>query len=513
MKGKDLFDSLIWMDPVSTSVFYTFIASLRSKIRNEVANTTLTHKFIRVLRDGGRLVRCYTQNIDGLEAREGLCTDLTRGRGNQARLTRKVVAKPRDEEVIAGSELDGGCEVVQLHGDLSDLRCGLCNKQTSWEDGDREDNLIKGSAPSCRACLDKNEHREGQGRRGTSVGVLRPNVVLYGEQHPCEQSIAQMTESDLKVAPDVLLIMGTSLRVHGLKVLVREFARAVHARPGGKGKVIFVNQTKAPESVWGDMIDYWVKMDCDEWVQDLKNRKQALWQKQGEPTTKRAGPSVQVSSPENEHKQSQAIPKIQRLILKGPKPPRADTTQACSLSVDANENKENNGVRKRRNLSKAPKQQTSGATSNLDPNRTPLMNLQDLSTEGEAYEQRDGIHSHCVKKYHLPTPVHWKPPFPKGLPVEPPLMGFPSYTPPNSDGSDEVSQVYSRSKRKTITNVGGAAEALSTPKKRRRGGFSIWEDSKRGEMTALPSVNEILTLDFLEKLGEPRILSGPFGAN
>jgi hypothetical protein len=72
--------------------------------------------------------------------------------------------------------------------------------------------------------------------------------------------------------------MGTSLRVHGLKILVKEFAKAVHLKGG---KVVFVNQTKPPESTWGDFIDYWVEWDCDDWVLDLKQRRKDLWLPQG----------------------------------------------------------------------------------------------------------------------------------------------------------------------------------------------------------------------------------------
>ena len=267
---------------MSTSIFYTFIASLRKKIRDDVHHTTHTHKLIRALRDGGRLVRCYTQNIDGLEARDGLCTDMRRGKGNRARFMKRVVEKPRPAEpIIAGSELDGGCEVVQLHGDLDSLRCGLCNGICSWDENDREAALLGGDAPECLSCSVKDENRRQSGKRGTAVGALRPNVVLYGEEHPAAHLLSPITTHDLGLGPDVLLILGTSLRVHGLKVLVKEFAKAVHARGGGKGKVIFVNRTKPPESIWSDVIDYWVGMDCDRWVSDLKERRPDLWEHQG----------------------------------------------------------------------------------------------------------------------------------------------------------------------------------------------------------------------------------------
>ena len=282
MKGKDLFDSLVWTNPLSTSIFYTFIASLRKKIRQDIHHTTPTHRFIRSLRDGGRLVRCYTQNIDGLEARDGLCTDMNRGKGNRARFMKRVVEQPRPEEpILPGCDVDGGCEVVQLHGDLDDLRCGLCNRLCSWEEDGREERLLNGEGPECRACSEKDEARRDKGKRGTSVGILRPNIVLYGEEHPAAHLLSPMATHDIGLGPDVLLILGTSLRVHGLKLMVREFAKAVHARGRGKGKVIFVNRTKPPESVWSEVIDYWISMDCDAWVEDLRERRADLWEHQG----------------------------------------------------------------------------------------------------------------------------------------------------------------------------------------------------------------------------------------
>ncbi|KAI9783491.1 MAG: hypothetical protein M1835_003790 [Candelina submexicana] len=283
MKGKDLFDAALWKNSTSTSVFYTFIASLRKKIREEVGNSTTTHRFIRALRDGGRVIRCYTQNIDGLEERDGFCTDMARGKGVRTRFTKKVTDKPRpDGQILPGSEMDGGCEVVELHGNLRELRCNLCQSLCSWEDDDRETRLLSGEAPSCPACVSKSGERQNRGKRGTVIGTLRPNIVLYGEEHPASQLLASITTHDLGLAPEFLLIMGTSLKVHGLKNLVKEFAKAVHGRAGRKGRVIFVNLTKPAESVWGDILDYWVGMDCDAWVDDLKERRGDLWLRQGE---------------------------------------------------------------------------------------------------------------------------------------------------------------------------------------------------------------------------------------
>ena len=273
----------MWKDPRSTATFYSFIAALRKKIRDEVKSSTPTHRFIRTLRDTNRLVRCYTQNIDGLEAREGLCTDLDRGKGNRNRFSRKSISAPKTPaRQLPGGELDGGCEVVQLHGNLDLLRCNICCEKSTWEDSDREGGLLKGEPSPCPSCERSDQERRNFGRRGSKIGSLRPNVVLYGEEHPSADTIGRLSIHDLTLAPDVLLILGTSLQVHGLKLLVREFAKAVHAKTGGKGKVIFVNLSRPSGSLWKDVIDYWVSMDCDEWVNTLYRHRRDIWQTQEE---------------------------------------------------------------------------------------------------------------------------------------------------------------------------------------------------------------------------------------
>lgn len=274
LKGKDLFDSMIWSDALTTSIFYTFISSLRQKIMNDVKSTTETHKFIKVLRDTGRLVRNYTQNIDMLESREGLCTELERGTGSRARFSQKF-QKEASPSTTGVAPLDAGVEVVHLHGSLDRLRCGLCAKSSSWDEEDRHQTTLAGDAPDCPWCVANSAHREGKGRRSLAIGRLRPDIVLYGEEHPSAHLVGPLVTHDLSLGPDILLILGTSLRVHGLKIMVREFAKAVHGRGG---KVIFVNQTKPPESIWGDVIDYWVEWDCDAWVEDLRERRKDIWQ-------------------------------------------------------------------------------------------------------------------------------------------------------------------------------------------------------------------------------------------
>ncbi|OAA69726.1 Sir2 family protein [Cordyceps fumosorosea ARSEF 2679] len=343
MKGRDLFDVSVWADPVRTQVFYTFATSLRQKIKD--AEPTGSHRFISHLRNRGKLVRCYTQNIDQIEEKVGLSTSLIAGPGSRGRFSRRStankdqLAKMVDEasstelpssqnsssetstpesvtpQASQASVLDAppssqpdaeasfnvaktdtppatlkkepsqsGVECVFLHGSLELLRCFLCGQACSWDDEDRETATLTGQQPECPRCAGAAAEREEKGKRALGVGKLRPDIVLYGEEHPNAHLISPIITHDLALYPDMLLILGTSLRVHGLKVMVREFAKTVHSKGG---KVVFVNFTKPSESSWGDVIDFWIQWDCDAWVNDLQARVPKLWR---DPSPKKPRP-------------------------------------------------------------------------------------------------------------------------------------------------------------------------------------------------------------------------------
>ncbi|EQK99884.1 SIR2 superfamily [Ophiocordyceps sinensis CO18] len=289
MKGRDLFDATIWSDPIRTSVFYTFATSLRQKIKT--AEPSSSHRFISHLRDRGKLVRCYTQNIDQIEEKVGLSTRLHDGPGSRGRFSRRTTAtanqlnkmvdeaaadEPAKSEKQNHSDDASGCDASQpwessdrsgvsgpggestnadqqkpptrpqkrdpphsgvecvfLHGSLELLRCFLCAKVCSWDDDEREAETLTGQQPECPHCVGATAAREEMGKRALGVGKLRPDIVLYGEEHPSSHLISPIVTHDLALHPDMLLILGTSLRVHGLKVMVKEFAKAVHSK-GGK---------------------------------------------------------------------------------------------------------------------------------------------------------------------------------------------------------------------------------------------------------------------------------------
>ncbi|KAK9370804.1 DHS-like NAD/FAD-binding domain-containing protein [Lipomyces kononenkoae] len=246
VKGRDLFDAILFSSPVSVSVFCTFMARLRSCILS--ARSTAVHKFIKHLYDCNRLLRCYTQNIDGLEGQDGLRLGVE---GKSA-------------------------EVVQLHGDIHLLKCTLCGLKVSWSK-EQHDALESGNVPECHICSEKAEERTNAGKRCPRVGGLLPNIVLYGEEHPDGDVIGRCINSDIKSRPDCLIIAGTSLKVLGVKTLIRKMAKAVHDRGG---VVVFVNKSSPAVSAWKGVIDYHIETDCDEWIDDLRMRQPSLFLKQ-----------------------------------------------------------------------------------------------------------------------------------------------------------------------------------------------------------------------------------------
>ena len=126
------------------------------------------------------------------------------------------------------------------------------------------------------------------------IGTLRPALVLYNEVHPLGDEIGAIQSVDITRRPEMLIIMGTSLKVHGFKKLVKDFAKSVHgssslssswtSKTGPKswvGKVVYVNKTP-PGSEWEGIIDYHVAGETDEWVEkvveDLKKMRPSDWE-------------------------------------------------------------------------------------------------------------------------------------------------------------------------------------------------------------------------------------------
>ncbi|KAI8100184.1 DHS-like NAD/FAD-binding domain-containing protein [Halteromyces radiatus] len=225
LRGKELFDATLFKDVQQTRCFYTFMAELKTLINK--AQPTATHNFISNMKDKGQLLRCYTQNIDCLE-----------------------------------DNLDQ--HLVQLHGTMDKVQCTLCSSSYEFTTV-YQDQFRSGAPPLCPKCETNENERQRLGKRSLAMGTLRPAVVLYNEEHPNGEAIGLAQATDIKKRPDLLIVMGTSLKIVALKKFIKQMAKSIHINHPRTGRVIFINKTK-PTKEWDAVFDYEVIGDADTWV-------------------------------------------------------------------------------------------------------------------------------------------------------------------------------------------------------------------------------------------------------
>lgn len=221
---------------------------------SEAAEPTTFHRFLRVLDDRCSLLRVYTQNIDALEEKSGLTfgvPDLNYKRTKPRSSKRKAPSPgplpvealsgvmPQPDEHLPIRLLSSPMEIpkcIPLHGTLQLMHCVTCTR--SYPLRDYIESLVSGTPPLCPQCTTLEETRQLIGKRSRGVGKLRPSVVLYNEDHKDGEQVGNIVRKDLMksskgkglAGADLLLVVGTSLRVPGTKHIVREFSKAVRAR-------------------------------------------------------------------------------------------------------------------------------------------------------------------------------------------------------------------------------------------------------------------------------------------
>lgn len=206
---------------------------------------TKTHQLFLQLQQDGRLLRLYTQNIDGLDAEVGLSTDV-----------------PTD---MADT---GTC--IPLHGNIRMLKCRLCSAKYEWKSYEKEGaevSLDTGIELSCQSCWGKCRARVAAGRRKIAIGQLYPDIICSDQPHPDAVEIQQLIDCDEDKA-DILIILGTSLKFSGPLKLAKQLADAVDSRGG---LVVYVNRTEPPLCA-AKFIKYWIETECDSWAEDLRLR-------------------------------------------------------------------------------------------------------------------------------------------------------------------------------------------------------------------------------------------------
>ncbi|ANZ77711.1 BA75_04864T0 [Komagataella pastoris] len=228
--GKDLFDINLFRSSDKIQQFTSMIRDLSNLV--ERSKPSKFHHFINQLAETSNLLRVYTQNIDCLELQ---CPYLE----TKSPLPSKAPFP----------------NVIQLHGNIKQVSCTKCHINYPLE-------ANFSAKMSCPECIELDNVRELVGKRTLGHGILKPKIILYNEHHPDGEAIGTISEMDLKSRPDCLIVAGTSLKIPGVKRMVKEFAKAVK---GCKGCVIWLNKEPPPTSITNyiENMDLIVVADCD----------------------------------------------------------------------------------------------------------------------------------------------------------------------------------------------------------------------------------------------------------
>lgn len=215
------------------------------------AKPTPFHEMLATLASEGRLMRLYTQNVDGLDTSlPPLATSLPlESKGPWPR-------------------------TIQLHGSLENMVCSKCNVLKPFDAS-----LFEGAdPPPCEVCMAHDEVRTEQaGKRSHGIGRLRPRMVLYNEYNPDEDAIGKASAADLRARPDAVIVVGTSLEIPGVKKIVREMCKVVRGRK--EGDAIWINRNPPPiAKEFQDCWDLIVAGDCDAVAQRANMRR---WNDEG----------------------------------------------------------------------------------------------------------------------------------------------------------------------------------------------------------------------------------------
>ncbi|KAI5819759.1 DHS-like NAD/FAD-binding domain-containing protein [Pyronema omphalodes] len=230
--GKDLFDASVYKDNFLTASFHDMVRDLHGLASR--AQPTQFHHLLATLATEGRLLRLYSQNVDCIETRlEPLNT------------------------VVPLQTKGPWPRTIQVHGGLEKMNCQKCG----WVGPLEPDLFIGAEPPDCPECKEMESIRGIAGKRSLGIGKLRPRIVLYNEFHPDADAIGAVSSADIKARPDAVIVVGTSLKVPGVKRIVSEMCKTVRDFRGGL--CVWVNKNDPPPAK-DYAFDLVVRGDCEE---------------------------------------------------------------------------------------------------------------------------------------------------------------------------------------------------------------------------------------------------------
>jgi NAD-dependent histone deacetylase SIR2 len=95
-----------------------------------------------------------------------------------------------------------------------------------------------------------------------TIGRLRPNVLLYGEPHLDNKEILETVKHDLRICPELVLIVSTKLGIPGAQSIAADFCHVAQS----VGEASFWISKEEPASSVKALCDYVLIRDCDKVV-------------------------------------------------------------------------------------------------------------------------------------------------------------------------------------------------------------------------------------------------------
>lgn len=240
------------------------------------ASPTPFHHLLATLATEGRLLRLFSQNVDSLDIQiPPLATQ-----------TPLPTKGPWPKTIL-------------LHGGLEKMVCSKCHALSDFDA-----KLFKGPhPPACNNCVEADDVRTNHaGKRSHGVGRLRPRMVLYHEHNPDDEAIGKVVSADLRTRPDALIVVGTTLKVPGVKRIVKEMCGVVRGRRDGV--TVWINKNPPPPGP-GFEWDLIVNGPCDR-VADLADMPK--WdEKVGEAVTAEDGEKICSQNGGSQHMNNEVV--------------------------------------------------------------------------------------------------------------------------------------------------------------------------------------------------------------
>jgi NAD-dependent SIR2 family protein deacetylase len=227
MASTRIFNINMYNNDDDTKTFNEILSDMYR--RAQAASPTQFHHVLEAIAEEGRLCRLYTQNIDGLD------TQL-------APLKTQIPLPTKGPWPTT----------IQLHGDLGTVTCG--RDHVSHFDPALFASALSAKKPSLPICTECKPHK-----RTGEVHVLRPRLWLYEDHaYPDMDAIERVRDSDLQKKLDVVIVVGTALKVGGAKDLAKAMCTAVR-RHGGIA--VWINRKPPTKDLdWFDLV---IEGDCE----------------------------------------------------------------------------------------------------------------------------------------------------------------------------------------------------------------------------------------------------------